>query len=368
MNKYYGLGVMTGTSLDGIDLVFCHFIEDQNKWSFEIKAARTVEMEQVWHDRLYCLPDQNAEIFAKTNIYFGHYLGQAIRDFIEDEKINPQFVASHGQTIFHQPDKNITVQIGDGETIVSYLTCPLVTNFRNKDVASGGEGAPLVPFGERHLWPDLNLFLNLGGFANLSFKDLAFDISGCNLVLNHLANQKDEFLIYDHDGQISASGDFSGRLFQQLGNLEYYSVPPPKSLGKEWLDKEIFPLLNESGISIEDQMHTYTRHIAAEVKRGCEKIKAQGQTMLVTGGGAHNAFLMDCLKNALEPLEITFSEVPDERIINLKEAIVFAFLGLTTLLGKPNILASVTGAERDICGGSIHLPPRGWGAPLVRPH
>ncbi len=356
--RYRGVGVMTGTSLDGIDLVCCTFEVTENGYQFEIEAAQSLPMEETWRNRLRHLPNQSALVFAKSHIFFGHYLGKAIASFIDTLEAAPDFVACHGQTIFHQPHKSFTFQIGDGETIASYLPCPLVTNFRNKDVALKGEGAPLVPLGEHYLFPDHRLFLNLGGICNLTFDELAFDVTACNLVLNHVyrAHFDGDF---DPDGMVAAGGNPLPSLGRALDGLPFYRLKPPKSLGWEWVEEEMIPLVMAQDAEPQDLLHTLCRHIAGQIARSVYHLKTGPQSMLVTGGGRRHRYLMQCLEQALSSLEIQISESKDERWVEFKEAIIFAFLGLRAIEGKPTTLASVTGATQDAVTGSIHLPPNG---------
>ena len=362
--SYMGIGLMSGTSLDGIDLAACTFEEGPDGWRFHLDVAETVPYDEKWYARLRCLDEQDAVAYAKTHVYFGHHLGRVVADFIARHGLQPEFVASHGQTIFHQPGKNFTAQIGDGETMASYLPCPLVTNFRNKDVAMGGQGAPLVPFGERLLFPGHRLFLNLGGIANLSFGDLAFDVCPCNMALNWLALQADEPQPYDADGRIARAGKSNPELMAALEALDYYTQRPPKSLGMEWYSHHMLPLLSNAEISVPDRMATMVIHIARQVAAAAKQVGAQGQPILITGGGAHNTTLMAVLDIILGRVEIHPVAISKE-VIDYKEALIFAFLGLQTLLGRPNALASVTGAKMDVCGGSIHLPAGGWQKSLL---
>lgn len=360
MKRYTGIGLMSGTSLDGIDLAYCEFWEVDGQWRFELLAAETIGYDEQWYARLRCLDEQDALAYARTHTYYGHLLGRTLRDFIERNELKPQFVASHGQTIFHQPDKNFTAQIGDGETMASYLPCPLVTNFRNKDVAMGGQGAPLVPFGERHLFPDRQLFLNLGGIANLSFGDQAFDVVPCNMALNWLAGLLDPPVALDKDGVAARDGQMDYGLYDALEHLAYYQQRGPKSLGTEWFTAEILPLIAQAESPVEDRLKTLVLHIVSRITVALRDLNARSMPLVVTGGGAHNAYLMEELGKSLSGLGITLDRLPDA-VVDFKEAVIFAFLGLQTLLGRPNALASVTGAKRDVCGGSIHLPAGGWG-------
>jgi len=355
---------MSGTSLDGMDLACCNFTWDGERWSYALIKAQTIAYDETWYARLKCLEDQSALAFAKTNIYYGHLLGKTLSSFISDHQLQPQFVASHGQTIFHQPNKNFTVQIGDGETIASYLSCPLVCNFRNKDVAIGGQGAPLVPFGDRYLFDRYPLCLNLGGIANISSPTMAYDVSVCNMALNWLARNHDSNLEYDVDGQLGRSGRLNPELLQALDGLPYYRTQAPKSLGAEWFQAEFMPLIMPDRIRVVDSMHTVCIHIARQVANALSGHVTHGKEVLVTGGGSHNRFLMDCMEASFRPHDLKIVQA-DRQTIDFKEAIIFAFLGLQTLLGKPNTMSTATGAPFDSCTGSIHLPATGWKMPLI---
>ena len=364
MTSLIGIGVMSGTSLDGLDIVAVKFsLEEKDSYSYEILASGAISYPEQWQVRLANLMDQSAEIFAKTHVYYGHYLGKAIQDFVENHKLSPDFVGVHGHTIFHQPEKNFTSQIGDGETIASYLSCPIVTNFRTKDVALGGQGAPLVPLGEHYLFPPGLLFLNLGGFCNLAAGNLAFDIGSCNGILNFLAQSHDPALSYDPEGKLAASGSFSQELYDTLQALSFYSEPPPKSLGWEWVRSELIPIFLPSPLPLVDQMHTYCLHIADQIYQALKLTDSQGKELRISGGGVHNSFLMECIRKRFKELEITENFSTNRDFVDFKEALVFAFLALRTLTGKNTIFASVTGASTEACTGSIHLPPqphRAW--------
>lgn len=358
IKKYTGIGVMTGTSLDGIDLAFCEFIEEGESYTFKTILAETIPMESRWQDRLSKLPQQSAEIYAKTHVYFAHYLGQEISGFIRKNGLKPNFVAVHGQTIFHQPDKTFTAQIGDGETLVTYLDCPLVCNFRNKDVALSGQGAPLVPIGEKYLFPQYNTFLNLGGFANLTYKGTAFDVVPCNVVLNTLVQVGDYGLRYDDNGAIAESGSIHKILQEELDKNPYFNRKPPKSLGWEWVLNEVFPIIKKHSPEIPDALRTYTEHIGLQIYTALRRLSVTEETMLITGGGRHNAFLMYIIDYYLKLLNIKI-QAEERECTDFKEAIIFAFLGLRTLTGKTNTMPSVTGAKIPAVSGSVHFPVKG---------
>lgn len=361
MRVYRGIGTMTGTSMDGLDLVCCRYEVDGDQYRFAVERFAHVPYDQRWRIRLSHLHHQNAETFAKTHVYFGHWLGQNIREFVDQLATPPDFVAVHGQTIFHQPEKTFTFQLGDGETIAAYLDWPLVCNFRNKDVAMQGEGAPLIVLGEQALFAEHQLFLNLGGICNLTYRERAFDVCPCNGVLNEVfkAAFPEVEAGYDRDGLMAAEGKLDQDLLDALNQLPYYRRRPPKSLGREWAEQHIMPRLHQADGSAEDLLHTLCVHIAQQVAYATEKIGAKGQPMLITGGGRHHDFLLDQIQQHLAPLEVSVPDPTDTAWVDYKEAIVFGFLGLRTLLGKPTTLARTTGAKHDVVTGSIHLPPKG---------
>lgn len=350
---------MSGTSLDGLDLVYVKFDVDEDYLHWELLKAGEVPFEEKWRSRLLHLPEQSAEVYAKTHVYLGHWYGEQIKTFIENNALVPDFVAVHGQTIFHQPQKNFTAQIGDGETIASYLDCPVVSNFRNKDVALGGQGAPLVPLGEKYLFPGHDLFLNLGGISNLTYDEQAFDISPCNGILNYLfeIQHPDSEIKYDAGGAFAGKGKVVEELKEKLDGLSYYHAKPPKSLGWEWVVEKVLPIINRYDLPTEDILRTLTEHIAFQIGKNIRELVKEPQKMMVTGGGRHHNLLMDRIGHYLKETPVEISEDFPMSWVDYKEAIVFAFLGLRTLTGKSTSLSSVTGASQDVVGGSIHLPP-----------
>lgn len=357
MKQYQGIGLLSGTSMDGLDIVCCRFEEEQDHYTFELLACDQIPFDQKWHARLKHLMHQSAEVYAKTHVYFGHWLGEQTRDFISRHGLKPDFVASHGQTIFHQPERSFTAQIGDGETMVTYLPCPLVTNFRNKDVALQGEGAPLVPLGEQYLFPPDRIYLNLGGFANATFGKRAFDIAPCNIGMNYWVSECLEGMAYDEGGRLAAAGDVKEELLQALNALPYYGQAPPKTLGWEWVAEHVLPLLREAAGSPQDILRTLVEHLAVQVAQAVRVLRAEATPMVITGGGRHNQFLVQTLLQKLEPLGVSLDASVDPGWIDYKEAIIFAFLGLRVLTARPTTLPTVTGARQPAAGGAIHLPP-----------
>jgi anhydro-N-acetylmuramic acid kinase len=352
---------MSGSSLDGLDIAYCRFTHDkQSAWHFEILEAETIAFDARWHSRLSKVATQPAEALARTDIFFGHWLGEKTAEFIKRHNIAPQFVASHGQTIFHRPEKSFTYQIGDGESLAAYLDCPVVTNFRNKDLALGGHGAPLVPFGEKHLFSEYTYCLNLGGISNLSYRDTAFDVSPCNMVLNKLAQSLDPQISYDPEGRIAASGALQPALFEALNAIPWYRTKPPRSLGAEWLTEHFFPVLDQFDFSVEDKLHTCTEHIAFQIGEVLRKLHVVPGKMLVTGGGFFNRFLRQRIQANCKPYDVSLEHEISHQLVQFKEALIFAFLGLMVLHGKPNINGMATGSKQAVLGGAIHLPAKGF--------
>jgi len=341
------LGVMSGTSLDGIDLALCRFSEHENIWSYEIVDAQTIAYHSTWIKKLKEAPQLKVEEFLILHNEYGRYTGKLINEFLRGKEI-PQLVASHGHTIFHQPDNKFTFQLGNGASIAATTGITTVSDFRNFDVALGGQGAPLVPIGDQLLFPEFVYCLNIGGFANISFEQdgtrIAFDICPANIILNELALQKG--YSYDKDGYLGASGTVNEPLLKKLDDLGFYRQKWPKSLGREWIDHQITPLLTASGLSIEDQAATIYEHIAFQIS----SVIGNSGRLLATGGGSKNRFLIHKLK-----LKTSCQIVlPDEKLIDFKEALIFAFLGVLAFNDRVNVLSSVTGSRQDNIGGIIH--------------
>lgn len=341
------VGVMSGTSLDGIDFALCRFSESGKKWNYEIVEAQTIAYPSVWLEKLKEAPHLNAEEFLLLHNEYGRYTGELASAFLHGKEV-PQLIASHGHTIFHQPERRFTFQLGNGASIAATAGITTVNDFRNFDVAFGGQGAPLVPIGDQLLFPEFDYCLNIGGFANISTEQngirIASDISPANIVLNELALQKG--LTFDRDGHIGASGTVNESLLNQLNALDFYSQKWPKSLGREWVDQQILPLLTASGLKMEDQAATIYEHIAIQIS----KVIGNKGKLLATGGGSKNRYLIDRLKHHTTCQII----LPDVKLIDFKEALIFAFLGVLAFKGRTNVLSSATGSVRDHIGGVIY--------------
>lgn len=341
---------MSGTSLDGVDLIYVKFYSD-NDYHFKILKAETIKYSDFWKNKLQKAFDKKADKPDKLSIKYGILLAKMINDFIAKNKIvTLDFIASHGHTIFHKPEQGYTLQIGDGYQIANLTGYKVVCDFRTQDVQLGGQGAPLVPIGDAHLFKNYDYCLNLGGFSNSSFDEngirKAYDICPVNIVLNHLANKLK--LDYDDKGLLSASGKINQELLKELNALPFFRQHAPKSLGLEFVVDFIFPLFEKYNLPVIDLLRTFTEHIAQQLSRNIKPNKR----VLVTGGGAYNDFLISRFK-AISQCELI---IPKPEIINFKEALIFAFLGLLRIENKVNCLKSVTGASRDHCSGKVCLP------------
>ncbi len=351
MAKYSAIGLMSGTSLDGLDICACNFHCQNGTWSYEFIAGKTIAYSGLWKSKLSNAPTLPALELALLNNDFGKFLGIQTKKFMADYELIPDLIASHGHTVFHQPNKKLTLQIGSGAEISAETKLPVVCDFRSVDVALNGQGAPLVPAGEKFLFPAYPYLINLGGFANISFNQeeirAAFDICPANIVLNDLAGKLNPPLPYDKDGISSEKGKIKKSLLHQLNALDYYQKPYPKSLGKEWVDQFISPLMAQE-YSVEDKLRTFTEHIAISIAGILNKLP-KGE-VLITGGGAFNQFLITRTKSLTNQAII----IPNKEIVDYKEAIIFAFLGVLRVSHKPNALKAVTGADFDNIGGAVY--------------
>ena len=349
---------MSGTSLDGLDMAYCTFSKIEDKWQYELLASRHIPYDQERANQLRHAINLSAIELFNLNVQYGRWLGEQVKKFITDKNLSLDFVASHGHTVFHQPDKGYTYQIGSGAELSKSIGYPVVCDFRSLDVTMGGQGAPLVPIGDQLLFSQYDFCLNLGGIANVSFVNsgqrVAFDIGLANMLLNHFANELG--LAYDEDGDIASHGTINELLLRALNNLDYYRQPYPKSIGYEWFIDEVKPLLEKSTISNQDKMATGVAHITQMIAKAvlAEWTGEQKGLLLATGGGARNSFLIQQLSKELgDRIEVV---VPKEDLIDYKESIVFALMGILRMRDEPNCLASVTGASKDVSGGLIYRP------------
>lgn len=349
-NKNRVLGLMSGTSLDGLDLAVAVFWQEGPVWKYSLEACQTRPYPFGWKKKLAEARNLSVADLEKCSVEYARWLAQEVKLFLCSFGGDaPELIASHGHTVHHRPHEGITVQIGDGATLFAETGIPVVCNFRQADVDLDGQGAPLVPLGDVLLFSQYQACLNLGGFSNISFgyggQRIAFDLCAVNTVLNPLAERLGK--PFDKDGLLAKSGSLNSALLRDLNQLEFYRLLPPKSLGVEWVDAEVWPVLNAHCIPERDKLRTYTHHIAEVLSSSFEHHGLR--EILVTGGGAYNVFLLSLMRE-MSAAKIT---VPDNSLVEFKEALVFAFLGLLRKIGHINVLASVTGAKKDHSSGDI---------------
>lgn len=345
--KALAIGLMSGTSLDGLDICLAEF-EKQDKWVFQILKAETLPYSKDWENKLRNSIHLSAEDLLALHSEYGFYLGQQIRKFVDQHQLeNISLVASHGHTVFHQPKKKFTLQIGDGRAIKLETGLPVIYDFRSQDVLMNGNGAPLVPIGDELLFSNYSACLNLGGFSNISLqsggKRIAFDIAPVNIVLNYLAQKLDKN--FDENGELAEKGKINETLLSKLNALDFYHQPHPKSLGIEWCNEYIFPALEN--IQTLDALATFTEHTAQQIANVINQYTIKD--ILVTGGGAYNAFLIEKIRSKTTAEVI----IPEKKIIDYKEALIFAFMGVLRMNNEMNVLSSATGSTNDHSSGVI---------------
>jgi anhydro-N-acetylmuramic acid kinase len=359
---YRAIGVMSGSSLDGLDIAFVEFLYQGGSWSFEIMAADCKPYSPDWKAKLQGAIALNALDYQLLHAEYGHYLGQEINQFIDDNNLHYKvaLVGSHGHTTFHVPPA-MTAQLGDGAAIAAETGLPVVSDLRALDVALGGQGAPIVPIGEKLLLKDYDFYLNLGGIANLSFRRedayMAFDVCPANRVLNMVIQKEGKE--YDAGGEMASGGAVHQGLLQKLNGLAYYSMPFPKSLANSFGTDEVYPLVSSFQISTADALRTYVEHIVEQLKLAIvqqleNNPERPGLRLLATGGGALNSFLIRRLAEELQPYQVEVV-VPDEKLVQYKEALIMAFMGVLRWRQEYNVFASVTGAQRDSIGGALWI-------------
>lgn len=362
MKTYFAIGIMSGTSLDGVDLAYCQFAEEREVWSYKILAAETISYNSSWQKKLMAAKILPGRSLISLHNEYGRYLGTLVNEFISKNSITkPGIIASHGHTVFHMPEEAYTFQIGNGAAIAAITGIDVVSDFRSLDVQLGGTGAPLVPLGDQLLFPDYTFCLNLGGFINISFlangKRTAFDICPLNIVINRLVQEQQipfpgsdtDVLEYDSGGELARGGAIHPDLLKKLNELPYYSREGAKSLGEEWVTNTIFPLLSDAKLSFPDTLRTFYEHAAEQLTRNLH-VDFPSKA-LFTGGGCYNTFFMELVrKKTARHIDIV---IPEKETIGFKEALIFALLGVRRLEGYTNCLASVTGSTRDHSGGCI---------------
>lgn len=356
---YNVIGLMSGSSLDGLDIAYVKLEEVRGNWNYEILRTECVEYTPEWKSALRNAQRLSALEYLKLDTKYGKLIGTLVSSFIAQQKLEHKvhFIASHGHTVFHEPASFTTAQLGDGASIAAITGLPVINELRSVDVALGGQGAPIVPIADKLLFGDYNFLLNLGGIANISIKQgdayTAFDICPANQMLNALAAR--EQLEMDRDGLLAAKGAILPEKLALLEQFDFYNVKPPRSLSNNAAMAMSGPVLEPQDTATADLLATATTHIANEVERA---IRQNGNgingKMLVTGGGALNKTLVELISARTACLGIEV-DVPEENTVLYKEALAMALLGVLRWREEVNVLSSVSGASRDSVGGALWL-------------
>jgi anhydro-N-acetylmuramic acid kinase len=352
---YKVLGLMSGSSLDGLDIAYCHLEESGGVWHYEIECAACIPFDAYWKDVLTRITEVDVPSYMKYHTAFGRWMGQQVNEFINQNNLHYKvhLIASHGHTAYHFPTEHTTVQLGCGAQLAASVGLPVVSELRAMDMAFDGQGAPIVPISEQLLFKDYTCFLNIGGISNLSIKKddgniIAFDVCPANRVLNALTEALN--LPYDDKGNIAKSEQVNETLLQQLNALPYYKQASPKSLGNEFGLNTILPILQNSGLTTHVQIATYTQHIATQIIEALQKYDASGK-LLVTGGGAFNDYLISLLHKA-HGIDVI---VPDEATVQYKESLAMALIGALRWREEESVLATVTGAKQNSIAGALWM-------------
>lgn len=357
---YKVIGLMSGSSLDGLDIAFVQLNEVRGGWQHEIIHADCVPYSHEWTESLRNAARLSVHDYLKLHTAYGRWLGETVNNFIEQHNIHHQvhLVASHGHTIMHEPQHHTSGQIGDGASIAAVTGLPVVSDLRNMDVALGGQGAPIVPIGDKLLFGKYDYWLNIGGIANITVPHdggtLAYDVCPANQILNGLAEMTGKAM--DENGDMARAGKLQTDILADLNDEPYYLQQPPKSLSNEQAKQLVFPILLESKNDINNLLRTATQHIAEKVIEAVKNYPSgkEQPVLLATGGGAMNSFLMEQIQAGLTQLNTTL-HIPDQNTIQYKEAIVMALIGVLRWREETNVLSSVTGASRDSVGGALWM-------------
>lgn len=344
------IGVMSGTSLDGLDICYAHFFLQEQNWSFKIVDAYTISYCKRLQQELKNAESLDGRELMALDARYGKWIGEAISKFISKLHNDVDIIGSHGHTVFHEPTRGFSTQIGNGAHIAAATGIPCVCNFRSGDVARGGQGAPLVPIGDELLFGGYSFCLNIGGIANISFREgnkrIAFDICPTNMILNHLAGLMEKE--FDNNGELGRTGNIHPELLSQLNRIPFYQQEGPKSLGREWFTSDFLPVIDSYNIPLKDKFRTVYEHIAYQIASALDKNPSD--TILITGGGAKNTYLIDLIRRNTG-IEVI---VPQSDIVDFKEALIFGFLAVLYLADTPTCLTSVTGANSNSIGGSLY--------------
>ncbi len=350
---------MSGSSMDGLDIAYCTIEETGGKWSYQILQAECIPFDDNWIETLKRITTCTASELLLAHTAFGHWMGKVINDFIERHQLEHKvhLIASHGHTVFHEPKQRMTFQMGDGAAIAAITKLPVVSDLRNMDIALGGQGAPIVPIGEKLFWQPYHYFLNLGGICNMTIathdQHIAFDVCPANRVLNMLAAELGK--PFDNNGEEAAKGMLNKELLDELNALDYYKQPYPKSLSNQFGIETLYGIIQNVEIPVQDKLHTLCVHIAQQVCHAIKEFADQETSdILVTGGGALNSFLTRQIQKELDALSVHVV-IPENELVEYKEALVMALIGVLRWREEENVMASATGAVRNSVGGALWM-------------
>jgi len=354
---YHVIGLMSGSSLDGLDIVYTELTEVSGKWSFELIKADCIAYDKSLSEKLNRAKDMAVPDFLRLHTGYGRYLAQQVNEFIRinglEHKIH--FIASHGHTVWHEPSAHTTTQIGDGSVIAALTQLPVISDLRNTDVALGGQGAPIVPIADSLLFADYDFCLNIGGIANITVNGstpVAFDICPANQILNHFAQKAGKE--FDHSGEMARGGTLMAGVEEKLDNIMFYNQAAPKSLHNGFVHEEVLPHFETA--TIEDGLFTAVNHIVRKVAQAITPYtdNITVRKMRVTGGGAFNHFLIEQLSERLAAINIEVI-IPEDNVVKYKEALAMALIGTLRWREEINVTNSVTGAARSSVGGALWL-------------
>ncbi len=354
------LGIMSGSSLDGLDIALCKFNGlDRNKLSFSVEKAVSVSFPTELYERLKSSTSLSTSDLFKLEVSFSKFCAKSVYEHMISSSLKIDYIAFHGHTIFHFPEDGFTTQIGNGSIIAAETGIPCITDFRAKDIALGGQGAPLAPIVEHYLYPGYDLYFNVGGIANLSLHKedciLSFDSCPCNQVLNYLSTQIG--LPYDDKGSLARKGTISRALIMKWDQLDYFARPTPKSMDNSWVKEIFIEVMDKTEISREDKLATMTEFIAMRLTCDVRALIPESQRLIsgfITGGGTYNEYLVERIREHMKTIPLRLV-IPDEDTINFKEAILMALMGYLRVNKIQNTIPSVTGASQPTIGGAIYL-------------
>ncbi|MEO1262483.1 MAG: anhydro-N-acetylmuramic acid kinase [Bacteroidota bacterium] len=368
--SYHAIGLMSGSSLDGLDVAYGQFDIESSEEVFKINnwkllACKTFPFSEFWKSRLRSLPAQSAKVLMDAHAAFGSYMGEMVNRFFSEKKIdkkNIDLIASHGHTIFHEPSEGFTTQVGDGAALAIATQCTVINDFRSADIALGGQGAPLAPMADKMLFPGFDFYLNLGGIANITCningRFIAFDICGANQILNALAAELN--LPFDENGAIASTGILDKEFFDQQYKIDFFKENYPKSLSNQWVEKKQTTLFSANNNKTANKLFTAVeltaRLISDAINSVIQKecLVKENYKLWITGGGAYNHYLINRIDSYLNQKNIEIV-TPEKEIIGFKEALLMALLGIMRMENTPNCMASVTGAKRDSIGGAVYI-------------